>query len=92
MEKERRMKSTEVQCNHYMNNGGQSSFFTANSIIVNSNKACISSELASLIYNEVENKEVLRSMTIKQVLCEMEKNAQQIENMRNRKRTFMKHC
>ena len=57
-----------------MNNRGKSSFCT-----VNSNKACIWTELANLLYNKVENNDVLRIETIEQKLWKPEKREQQLE-------------
>ena len=44
-----------------MNNGGKSTF-----CILNCNKACISTELANLIYDRVGKNQVLRIETIEQ--------------------------
>ena len=46
---------------------------------VNSNNACISTELANLIYDKVENNDVLTIETVKQELGKPEKKEQQIE-------------
>ena len=54
-----------------MNNRGKSTF-----CIVNSNKACISTELANLIYDEVEKYQVHRTRTMKQELCKPGKREQ----------------
>ena len=57
-----------------MNNGGKLTF-----CIVNSNKACVTTELAKLIYNKVEKNWVLRTETIKQELKKPEKKEQEVE-------------
>ena len=67
------MRYTELQHNHCINNKGKSSFCIVNSNSVNSNKTCITTELANLIYNKVENNEILRIKTIKQELNKPEK-------------------
>ena len=51
-----------------MNNIVKSAF-----CIVNSNEACISTDVANLIYSKVEKNQVLRIETIKQQLCKLEK-------------------
>ena len=55
--------------NHCMNNRGRSTF-----CIINSNKACMSTELASLIYNMVEKIQAVLMKTIKQELCKPDKS------------------
>ena len=57
----------------------KSSFCTVNSNGATSNKACVSPELAKLIYDKVENNEVLRTESIKPELCKPERREQQIE-------------
>ena len=57
-----------TQC---MNSKGKLTFY-----IVNSDKACISTELADLIYDNIERNQVLRIETIKQELCKPEKEEQ----------------
>ena len=68
------MKYTKLQQKHYINNSHKSSF-----CIVNSNKACLSNQLAYLIYDKVEKYKVLSIETIKQELCKPEENEQEIE-------------
>ena len=62
------MRYTKLQQNHCMDNRGKSNFH-----IANSKKACVSNELANLIYNKVEKNWVLRVKTIKLKLCKPEK-------------------
>ena len=57
-----------------MNNRGKSTF-----CVINSDKLCISTDLANLIYDRVEKNQLLRIKTLKQELCKPEKNEQQIE-------------
>ena len=52
------LKREEEKDTHY--------FCTVNSNTVNNNMACISTELADLIYNKVENSQVPSVETIKQ--------------------------
>ena len=74
LSEERGMKYTELQQSHCMNNRVKSSF-----CLVNSPKACISTELTSLIYSKVEKNQEPRIENIKQELCKPEKKEQQIE-------------
>ena len=55
------MRCTELQQNHCMNNRSKSSFCTVNNNTLNSNKACISTKLAYLIYDKVKNNHILGS-------------------------------
>ena len=55
LEEERGMKYTEPIYNHCMNNRGKLSFGIVHSNTVNSDKACVSTELAYLIYIKVKN-------------------------------------
>ena len=55
MEEEKGMRYTKLQQNHCINNRGKSTI-----CIVNSNKACISTELANSIYDKVEKNQVFR--------------------------------
>ena len=70
LEEERGMTYTNLQQNHYMNNRGKPSLC----IVIR--HACISPELANLIYDKVEKNQVLRIKTIKQELCKPDKEEQ----------------
>ena len=73
-EDERKVKYTKLQQIQSMNSEGKSTF-----CIVNSDMACISTELANLIYDKSEKNKVLRMETIQQELVKSEKVEQQIE-------------
>ena len=64
----RGMRYTKLQQNHYMNNRDKSLFY-----ILNSNKACISTELVNLIYKKLEKNQELKIETTEQELCKPEK-------------------
>ena len=49
LEEERGIRDTKIKQNYCMKNRCKSAF-----CIVNSNKACVSTELANYIYNEIE--------------------------------------
>ena len=68
------MRYTRLQQNHCMKNRDKSNF-----CIVDSNKACISADLANLIYDKEEKNQVLGIETKKQELCILEKREQKIK-------------
>ena len=69
MKDEREVTYTKLQDTQCMNNKGESTF-----CIANSDKACISTELADLIYEKVETNWVFRIETIQQELCKPKRN------------------
>ena len=79
------MKYTKLQENHCMNDRGTSSFCS-----VNSNKPCVSTKLANLIYDKAKKNQVLRIETIKQELHKPQKKEQQIEL--HEEKTLIQHC
>ena len=56
----------ELQHNHCMSNRGNSYFCTVNSNTIDNNRACISTDLANLICDEVENSQIPNIETLKQ--------------------------
>ena len=75
----RGMKYIELQKNHCMNNRGKTSFCIIKSNTVISNMAQVSTVVANLIYEKIENNDVFRILTIKQELCKSQKREQQIK-------------
>ena len=66
----RGMRYAKLQQNHCMDISGKSPF-----CVISSNRACLSTLLANLIYDKIEKKQVLRKETIKQEFCKTRENA-----------------
>ena len=62
-----------------MNNRGKSYSCTVNNTAVNNDMACVSTEIAYIIYDKVENNQVLSLENIKQGIQSPEKKKQCIE-------------